>query len=233
MNDNDHSVSQEKIKWLELIIVWTSKNPLKFTSLLGGTIYVLVFESYRSVLRPYGVTPADVGIDYMDVIWPVVQSFGFLVFALVLVIAFIALKFLKIRTYLVQSHERRVGMAIVSVFFITVLLSGLATSEMVQYRKSIEHGRAYDPIFSSRLQVLAGLRANRVNVAWKGGIDARPSIPTSAILFLGAADGISIFYSYSSEEILRIPSHDIVLTEMMAQGSKAANQQPGGNEAEQ
>lgn len=73
-NGNESTVSQ--------LIKWAKNNPLPVATFIGGAIYVLVFESYRSVLRPFGVTPADVGIDYTDVIWPVVQSIGFIVFCL-------------------------------------------------------------------------------------------------------------------------------------------------------
>jgi hypothetical protein len=216
-NGNESTVSQ--------LIKWAKNNPLPVATFIGGAIYVLVFESYRSVLRPFGVTPADVGIDYTDVIWPVVQSIGFIVFCLA-GIAALAVRSQKIRALLVQSGERQMGIGIFSIILIIVVLSFLALSEMAEFRNSAKAGRAYDPFFSSRLQVLAGLRANRVKIAWKNIKDDRPPIPTGNLLFFGAADGVSIFYSNGSGEILRIPSHDIVLTEIIAHESRAGHQPP-------
>lgn len=203
---------------------WANNNPLAVATLLGGVIYVFVFESYRSVLRPFGVTPGDVGIDYTDVIWPVVQSAGFLVFYLMLIAA-LACRSRTVRDFLMHSHNRQMGIVIVSVVFVIVILSGLAIAEMVQYRNSVEAGRPYEPVFSSRLQVLSGLRANRVKVVWKNTKESRPHLPGGALLFLGAADGISILYSQRSGETLRVASRDILLSTMRTQESGADQHQ--------
>lgn len=87
---------------------WAKNDPLSLATLLGGVIYAVVFESYRSVLRPLGVTPTDVGIGYIDVIWPVVQGLGFFVFCLT-GIAAVALRSPKSRALVVQSPERQAG----------------------------------------------------------------------------------------------------------------------------
>jgi hypothetical protein len=49
---------------------WILANPAQTATLLGGVAYVLVIASYRAALRPFGATPADVGIGYVDAVWP-------------------------------------------------------------------------------------------------------------------------------------------------------------------
>lgn len=195
------------------LLTWAKGNPLPVATLLGGVIYVLVFESYRAVLRYFGVTPADVGIDYTDVIWPVVQNIGFLVFVLAGIAASVA-RFRKLRVWLLQEYQ---ALILFSVIPITLVLSFLALSEMAQYRADVEAGSTYDPLFSSRLQVLAGLRANRVTVVWVNEKDSKPTISMDPLLFLGSADGVTVLYSHCSGETIRVPTNAIMLTEMRMQ----------------
>jgi hypothetical protein len=191
-------------------MTWVVANPLPAASLFGGVLYILTFESYRGALRPVGVTPADVGIGYADVIWPVGQSLFFLC---CVVFGILALS-TRIRCVRLSLRKWTAGWVIGSAVAIVALLSGLALSEEQQYRDSVRAGETYDPFFTSRLQVLAALRANLVRAEWTDSEASRPSLPAGDLLFLGAADGSTILYSPAEGTTLRVPSGDIVLTQI-------------------
>ena len=192
------------------VVTWAKNNPTAVASLLGGLIYVVVFDNYRTVLRPFGVTPAEVGIGYLDIVWPVVRSVGFLGFVLCLIIALVSSSLKKHATVLRSLNRGAIVLFVlgVGVFILTII----TINEMALYGKCVTAGKEYVPYFGDRLQVLSCLRANRVKVVWKESKESRPPLPTSEVLFLGAADGVGIFYSSNPGETLRVPLHDIVLS---------------------
>src|SRR5688500_9269482 len=68
------------------IVDWIRANPVATLTVLGGGMYVAALDTYRSALRPFAVTPTDVGIDYAAVVWPIVRSFAFLIFVFVMLV---------------------------------------------------------------------------------------------------------------------------------------------------
>ena len=190
------------------VATWAKNNPTAVASLLGGLIYVVVFDNYRSVLRPFGVTPAEVGIGYLDIVWPVVRSVGFLGFVLFLIIALVSSSLKKHATVLRSLNRGAIVLLVLGVFILTII----TFTEMALYGNCVTAGKEYVPFFGDRLQVLSCLRANRVKVVWKESKESRPPLPTSEVLFLGAADGVGILYSSNPGETLRVPLHDIVLS---------------------
>ncbi len=183
---------------------WVKTNPVAVATLLGGGIYVLAFESYRAALRPFNVTPSDVGITYTDVIWPVVNGvlFGTLVICGVL-------------TFTAQTLSTRRWQRLSTVWFaaavLFVLLAVLAIGEENRYQKTVFGGRSYRPPLASRLQVLAALRAECVRIRWSDATQTKPPLPAGDVLYLGASSGTSVFYSARLAQTLRIPSGSIVV----------------------
>ena len=62
----------------ERALTWLTTNSLTATAISGGAIYLLTVEEYREAYRPYGVSPAEVGVDYTTAVWPAAQALLFI-----------------------------------------------------------------------------------------------------------------------------------------------------------
>ena len=185
------------------LLTWLTNNPVTAVSIAGGVIYMLVFESYRAALRPFGVTPAEVGVDYATAVWPVAQALAF-----VALTCFLLLLMLSPVAFMRSLAARLTLIGTVC----TVVVVAASIYGEAQYVSDVRRGDRFEPILSGRLSILNGLRADLVEVTWKEASPAKPQLPSEKLLLLGIANGTAIIYSAGSATTWRVPIQEIVVT---------------------
>lgn len=186
----------------ERALAWLTKNSLAATAISGGAIYLLTIEEYRQAYRPYGVSPAEVGLDYTTAVWPAAQALLFIA-----LIAYVLTDLLPTRL-LVRSRASRFFAAL-SVGCALVIAS-LFTAR-TQFAFAVEAGDHYDQVLNGRLSLLNALRADRVEIAWKEASPQRPGLPTGRLLLLGTSAGTLIVFSADTKTTWRIPLGDSIV----------------------
>ena len=193
-------------------------NPMSAVTLAGGAIYLLVFESYRAALAPFGVNPSEVGISYSTAIWPATQVL------LVLLIATLLASRLDSEGILADLLLRPT----VSVPLVAVLLYVLAVVAQSQFIYQTRAGSPFQPIFAGRFSVLAALQTTLATASWKDGNTSSP-LPSSRLLFLGSAAGTALIYEVNTQRTWRLPSADVVIQTsfLQPQGGGGLGPRPG------
>ncbi|APV48539.1 hypothetical protein BWI17_01860 [Betaproteobacteria bacterium GR16-43] len=167
----------------------------------GGVCYLVVLESYRGALRPFGLVPSDVGIDYNAAIWPVL---GALLVALLAAYLFGVLQWLLA----LKVHATNFPRLLAYGALVVTVLSLVAYAEQVRYVESIKAG-GYTPW---RVSLLGALRADLVCVRWKEAGSAKAPLPNGNVFLLGSAGGTVIFYDIASATTWRVAANDLVIT---------------------
>jgi hypothetical protein len=191
------------------LVSWAVKNPVQTATLFGGVAYVLVIASYRSALRPFGATPADVGIGYVDAVWPILG-----------IVCYIALVTMIAMLVVVRSPQtlyrvlRSTGLRILALFALILIPTAVAIVEETQYIRAVRAGKPYDPSLD-RLRVLSALRANLITIGWKDSQAAKPALPSKPVLFLGSANGMAVIYDHEEHSTVRLPLSDVVLVNVL------------------
>jgi hypothetical protein len=196
------------------LIAWGFANPIQAATVLGGVAYVLVIGTYRAALRPFGATPADVGIGYVDAVWPILG-----IVCYICIVAGLIAAALPFKTF--DRVLRSAALPIFALFVLILIPTAVAIFEEGRYTKAVRAGQPYD-LSRDRLTVLSALRANLVTIAWKDPKDGKPSLPAKPVLFLGSANGIAVIYDHSAPSTVRLPLNDIVVTDVLTLPTKPA-----------
>jgi len=199
------------------LVSWVLANPVQTATLLGGVAYVLVIASYRSALRPFGATPTDVGIGYVDAVWPVLG-----IVCYICIVALMAMLIVARSPETLYRVLRSTVLRILALFALILIPTAVAIVEETQYTRSVRAGKPCDPSLD-RLRVLSALRANLVTISWKDSKETKPALPTKPVLFLGSANGIAVIYDHSEHSTVRLPLSDIVLANVLSVPAKLTN----------
>jgi hypothetical protein len=180
---------------------WHFENPIAAATVLGGVLYLIVSEGYRSALRPFGILPQEIGIDYTSTVWPAAQ---------VLVIALLVYWIFRVSP--VQPFQvfirKPTAVHVIPVAFLLYIATFAAESH---YLIAVQKGISYKPFPFGRLTVLPALRADEVHLTWKDGAQDKPSLPESGLLLLGVGGGTAYVYAAGTKETLRLPLNDLVV----------------------
>jgi hypothetical protein len=188
-------------------MAWILRNPIQAATALGAVAYVLVIGTYRSALRPFGATPADVGIGYVDAVWPILG-----IVCYICIVAALLAAVLPFEAFYRVLRSR--ALPVIALFVLILIPTVVAIFEESEYTKAVRAGQPYD-LSRDRLTVLSALRATLVRIVWKDSKDGKPSLPATPVLFLGSANGIAVIYDYRARSTVRLPLTDIVITDVL------------------
>ena len=180
---------------------WHIANPVAAASALGGVLYLIVSEGYRSALRPFGILPQEIGIDYTSTVWPAAQVF--------LIILFIYWAFRASSIQPFQSFIRK-PTAVHSIPIAALLYIATFAAES-HYLLTVQKGQAYKPFPFGRLTVLPALRAEEVQLMWKDRNEEKAPLPQEGALLLGVGGSTAFVYVAGTKETLRLPLNDLVV----------------------
>ena len=198
------------------LVRWVAANPLTAASLTGGVCYLVVFDSYRAALRPFGLVPSEVGIDYASAVWPAAQVLAVFLLGCALVQGFAS-------TFaFVKMLERRLPYLL---FLAGAALTALSVVAEAQFVHLVWNGKPFDPWLSGRLSLLSGLRADLVEVVWKEPTETKPKLPQGEVLMLGVSNGVAVLFVATSHSTWRLPAGDVIIT---AKGSRLRDVSPHG-----
>jgi hypothetical protein len=180
---------------------WHFENPIAAATALGGILYLIVSEGYRAALRPFGILPQEIGIDYTSTVWPAAQVF------VIALLVYWALRLSPVQSFQVFVRKP----SAVHVIPVALLLYLATFAAESHYLIAVQKGISYNPFPFGRLTVLPALRADEVHLTWKDGAQGKPSLPGSGLLLLGVGGGTAYVYAASTKETLRLPLNDLVV----------------------
>src|SRR5262245_51144915 len=156
---SDATSRSSLLRWLsDKSLTWFSGNPAIAFSVVGGFLFYMVGYGHKTALLPFGVTPAEVGIDYATTIWGAVP----LILA-VIIFFFVGFFFLKQGKIATQSEWSLFWLAAIG--GTVVILSSAVSVEQWQYVRVVRQGRYYVPLLQGPSPL--SLRADSVQIAWK------------------------------------------------------------------
>jgi len=180
---------------------WHFENPIAAATTLGGVLYLIVSEGYRSALRPFGILPQEIGIDYTSTVWPAAQVF------VITLLVYWALRLSPVQPF--QAFVRKP--TTVHIIPVAILLYIATFAAETHYLIAVQKGSPYNPFPFGRLTVLPALRAEEVHLTWKDGAQGKPSLPQTGLLLLGVGGGTAYVYTASTKETLRLPLNDLLV----------------------
>ena len=197
---------------------WHFENPIAASTVLGGFLYLIVSEGYRSALRPFGILPQEIGIDYTSTVWPAAQVF------VIVVLLYWLLRLSPVQPFKVFVRKPS-AVHVIPVAFVYIATFAAESHYLIAVQKGI----SYNPFPFGRLAVLPALRADEVHLTWKDGAQGKPSLPESGLLLLGVGGGTAYVYAASTKETLRLPLSDLVVRTRF-QAPRALDAQGGPGE---
>ena len=187
--------------YAERLVAWCIANPLSALSLAGGIVYMIVFESYRAALAPFGITPAEIGIDHTTALWPAARVL------IILAAVMFFLKSISSISVAINHIERNLAAYLI---VLTALLYALSVLAEAQFIFHTANGKPYRPLLSGRLSTLAALQTSSAELEWKNK-DLKSPLPTGNIVYFGSAGSLGLFYESSTGKTWRIPVSEIVV----------------------
>jgi hypothetical protein len=200
---------------------------LQLLTVLGLVVFVALRIPYTSFYRPLGVEPEEVGLTYTDTleraaVGLVVLGVSWVVFVAIHVGASLALDVFKGGAARAVARARgkpptdwRIGFDLVgssSSYAVVVavgLLFALLPYTANELSGDVRRGEAISPRAFDRDNPL-GLRALPARVQWLAETNAQP-IGSQQIFYLGQADGVTVLFQPSSDEVIRVPSGSVVV----------------------
>jgi hypothetical protein len=184
--------------------------PLAAISLVGAALYVLLRISYVVFYSQFDVTPEEVGLGYVQVLTEAATGSA-------LFIAVTVGELLLFRSVLRPAQQS--GRVAISTLFASVgLIVVLGLSAARYAAQHVKHGRPLNPsgmlpLLFQPLNVL-GLRVPRVTVlpVGKGTLPSTWCV-TRPLMYLGSANGTSVFYDSKRKVTLRLPSAAVIIRE--------------------
>jgi hypothetical protein len=184
-------------------LTWLRGNLAFAISGAGAFLFVLVGAGYRAALQPFGVIPAEVGIDYATTVW------GALPFILLICGPSSILFFIWPPRKQVEFASMSLQRYMVLYLIVTVPLALATTFEQSRYVRIVGAGRHYEP-FLAALSPLA-LRADSVQIAWKQATANQAPLPSGRLLLLGVANGAAVVFEADTLRTWRIPVGDLII----------------------
>jgi hypothetical protein len=194
--------------------------------LLGLIVFVALQIAYTTVYRPLGVEPGEVGLTYADTLERAAVGLVLLfviwvAFLAIYVITTLAMDLLIGAVLRLRARAGRkplnwkIGSELIgdtasyAIVISAALLFALLPYTSSQLSQDVRDGKALRPGAFDWGNPL-GLRAQSAEV--ERLTDASDSqIPSRRLLYLGQADGVSVLFEPSSDEVVRVPSGSVVI----------------------
>ena len=166
-------------------------------SLLGLSLYTILRYAYSKFYAELGTAPEEVGLGYEDVLSR--SAAGVVLFLLAFGAIF---GFLSIWRRM-RRRWRGIfwALAVVAVVATGVSYTVVANSLADKVRKGN----------SVLVTPWAGWRAQHVHIIWTSEAPESRNRGYESLMFLGDANGVSVFYEYDRGEIFRIPSSSVIV----------------------
>jgi hypothetical protein len=201
------------------LLNWISGNIPFAVSAVGGFLYLIVEVGYRLALRPFGVTPAEVGVDYVRSI------FGTLPFILMMIGScslFVILDAWMAHRYVEPQPARGRTFLVLSLLVILFSFASAVSVEEWQYVRVVSQGRAYEPLLAHMSPLT--LRADSVQVEWTEPGATKASLPSGRLLLFGVANDIAVILEVDTFRIWRLPVGDLIIVTQALSEAKVRQQ---------
>lgn len=182
-------------------------------TILGLAAYGLIGLAYDAFYGPLGISPDEVGINYVQTL---AEGGAGLIFTFVFgALLSIALFWVRDRILAALGREpvlgsRRIWLGIGVIATVALLLSAYIHASL--RADDVRNGRSVVPEKLLGLITVVPLKAEPSQIIWLKN-SAAPSTWTygTCFMYLGNANGTSVFYAPQAQAVIRIPSGEVAV----------------------